>query len=235
MILYGTSGPDKVSSFPLDLTLFPIFLGPSLSPEPPCPLSLEWPMKSPRPRPWSRDSPGSLTPGPIKRHIISRFPVCFPPSPRVIVLRILRLWWYFPVSVPSLQQCLPSPLLPFKFELVETKLKSPGSPPFFLQTSVSAGVWEMGTWAKLFRARENEKKLRHSSSISREGIVVWSPEETEYYVCSPGERFITFARLEIALGPGLALLTAIFLLPDFKIINVQKYLQPECWVYFCQV
>ena len=86
----------------------------------------------------------------------------------------------------------------------------------------------MGTWVKLFRARENEKKLRHSSSISREGIVVWSPEETEYYVCSPGERFITFARLEIALGPGLALLTAIFLLPDFKIINVQKYSQSEC-------
>ena len=79
----------------------------------------------------------------------------------------------------------------------------------------------MGTWVKLFRARENEKKLRHSSSISSEGIVVWSPEETEYYVRLPGERFITFARLAIALGPGLALLTAIFLLPDFKIIDVQ--------------
>ncbi len=163
MILYGTSGPDKVSSFPLDLTLFPIFLGPSLSPEPPCPLSLEWPMKSPRPRPWSRDSPGSLTPGPIKRHIISRFPVCFPPcslspsllvSLRVIVLRILRLRWYFPRTIPAMSPLTPPP---FQVWTGRNQIKVSRSPPSFLQTSVSARVWEMGTLAKLFRARKTGK------------------------------------------------------------------------------
>ena len=52
-----------------------------------------WP-RSPHTRP--------ARPDPIKRQIISRFPVCFPPSLRLIVLRTLCLrWWYFPVFPPA--------------------------------------------------------------------------------------------------------------------------------------
>ena len=157
-----------------------------------------------------------LAPGPIKRQIISRFPVCFPPS----LLESLCSGFSGSDDIsPAIAAMSPLTPPPFQVWTGRNQIKVSCSPPSFLQTSVSAGLWEMGTWQN---CSGKGKKLRHSSSISSEGIVVWSPEETEYYVCLPGERFITFARLDIALGPGPALLTAIFLLPDSKIINVQK-------------
>ena len=93
------------------------------------------------------------------------------------------------ISPGPFLKCLPSPLLPFKFELVETKLKSPVPLLPFSKLLCPLGCEKWGLWQNCSGQGKLEKvaTLPIHLKWGYQGIVVWSPEETEYYAGLPGE------------------------------------------------